>query len=69
MILKNHGQAVVEYLVIFAFLAMISIAMARFLGGFLGNTATSLAFQLSNHLSSGVCPQMCFFDGFENGQN
>lgn len=67
MELKDSGQAVVEYLVVFAFLAMISIGVARFVGGFMGNTAGSLAYQLTNHLSSGVCEEHCYYDGYSNG--
>lgn len=61
------GQAVVEYLIVFAFLALISIGLTRFLGGFMGNTAGSLGYQLSNHLSAGACEELCFFQGFNNG--
>ena len=64
---QDTGQAVVEYIIVFAFLALISLAMARFIGGFMGNVASSLGYQLSIHLSAGVCPRDCFFEGFQNG--
>jgi len=67
MLNNQHGQAVVEYIIVFAFLALISLAMARFIGSFMGNIASSLGYQLSIHLSAGVCPQDCYFEGFGNG--
>jgi len=64
--INQRGQAVLEYMVVFAFLALISIAMTKALGGFMGNTAGSMGYQLSNHLSAGVCPNNCFDNSFIN---
>ena len=64
---RDRGQAVVEYLLIFGFMALLALNMAKALGGFMGESVGSLAYTLSQNLSVGVCKRFCFYDGFKNG--
>lgn len=61
--LKNtraSGQALIEYLFIFAFLSFLSIGIVRYFGTTVSNSIDSLAFVLTQELSTGVCPERCF---------
>lgn len=65
---KNQaGQAVVEYLFIFAFMSLIAINFVKGLSQYVSDTQGSLAYYLSQHLSVGVCRKECFIDAFGNG--
>lgn len=63
----NRGQALVEYLVIFSFMAMLAIKLAMGLQGFVKTTMGGLSKALTLQLSSGVCQQRCFFKTYNNG--
>lgn len=63
---KQAGQAVIEYLIIFAFLSLITLTMARSIGGFLGDSFGAIGFALTQKLSTGVCASLCFDNSFEN---
>ncbi|MCP4913915.1 MAG: hypothetical protein GY909_12455 [Oligoflexia bacterium] len=63
---KNSGQAVIEYLLIFGFMALIAVNLIRGLGGALGNSVGSLAYALTQELATGVCPRNCFYHGYKN---
>lgn len=63
---KTSGQATVEYILIFAFMSLISIGMVRAIGTGLSESVKSLAWVLSQELSTGVCPNRCFFSGYKN---
>ena len=65
----TRGQAVVEYLVVFAFMAMIAIQMAKGLQGFMKNSMGGLNRALTKQLSSGVCTSDCFAPGYHNDIN
>ena len=65
---KNYssGQAVVEYLLIFGFMALIAVNIMRGLGGALGTSVGTLTYALTQALAPGVCPRNCFFHGYKN---
>ncbi|MAW07093.1 MAG: hypothetical protein CME61_02300 [Halobacteriovoraceae bacterium] len=63
---KKTGQALVEYMLIFALFALIAIGMVNSFNNLMGNFTTSFAVILSQHLSVGVCKDHCFFDGYGN---
>ena len=62
----DRGQATVEYLLIFAFVALIAVALLKAIGLAVGNGMGLLGTGLSRHLSVGVCPSSCYYDGFVN---
>lgn len=66
---ENKGQALVEYIVVFSFLALISIKMVQGISGYLTDTTGNLAYYLSQQLSVGVCEEHCFFSKFKNEVN
>lgn len=68
-IFQPIGQAVVEYLIVFTFMALIAINVMAGIGVTVGETMGSLAFHLSQELSVGVCPSLCFYDNYENQQS
>jgi sorbitol-specific phosphotransferase system component IIBC len=63
---NNLGQAVVEYMIVFAFITLIGINLIRGLGGFMGNSMGSLAYHLSQQLTIGVCASNCFGNPYKN---
>ncbi len=67
MLRSSAGQATVEYILIFAFMAMIGLGMVRGIGTALSTSVKSLAFVLTQELSTGVCPKRCFFGSYKNG--
>ncbi len=64
--LNESGQAVIEYLIIFSFMALIGLNMMKSLGSFMSGTAAGLGYALTQQLASGVCRKDCFYDGFKN---
>lgn len=66
MIRSSAGQATVEYILIFAFMAMIAIGMVKGIGTALSTSIKSLSFTLSQELSSGVCSKRCMYSGYQN---
>lgn len=60
------GQAVVEYMMVFAVMATIAVIMVKTLGGFMGNTTGSLGFALTQQLTVGVCPDACYYGKYVN---
>ena len=62
----DRGQATVEYLLVFAFVALIAVALLRSIGLAVGNGMGLLGTSLSRHLSVGVCQQDCYYNGFIN---
>jgi len=60
------GQATIEYILIFAFMALVSLAIVRAMGGGLSTSVRTLAFALSQELSTGICKTECFYTGYVN---
>jgi len=69
MIRSSAGQATVEYILIFAFMAMIGIGMVKGIGTALSTSIKSLSFVLSQELSTGVCKKRCIYSGYKNEVN
>ena len=61
-----RGQATVEYILIFALVALIAVALIKAVGLAVGNGMGLLGTSLSEHLSVGVCKEWCYYDGFVN---
>lgn len=60
------GQAMVEYLVVFGFLALLAVNLVSGLGEFFKNTVGSLGMILTHQLNVGHCEDLCFFFGYGN---
>ena len=63
---RSNGQAVIEYLMIFSFMALFGVKLLQGLGTTLDETISSLAFTLTQQLSIGVCDSTCFYTGYAN---
>ena len=63
----DRGQATIEYLLIFAMVALIAVALVKAVGLAVGNGMGLMGTSLSRHLSVGVCEEHCYYDGFVNG--
>ena len=68
MSLKSRtGQATVEYLLLIAFLMILSIKMIGGFTEFMTGSIGNLGHVLTYNLSVGVCNEECFFAGYKNG--
>ena len=63
---NNKAQALVEYLIIFAFMGLIGGSLAKNLAVTVDSATGSLATVLTNELTVGVCPLNCYYDGYKN---
>ena len=63
----NRGQALVEYILVVAFLLTITLQLVRGFTGFMTNTLGNLGHVLSYNLSVGVCESECFYSSYKNG--
>lgn len=61
-----RGQALIEYILIFSFLALISVGFVKSLNGLMNRSIGSLTYEVSEQLTVGVCERYCFFNGFTN---
>jgi hypothetical protein len=64
--LNESGQAVIEYLIVFSFMALIGLNLMKSLGTFMSGTASGLGYALTQQLATGVCKEYCFFTGYKN---
>lgn len=62
----STGQALIEYLFIFAFMTFITINMVRGLGKTMFQSVGYLGFELTEQFSVGVCKTNCFYTRFKN---
>ena len=60
------GQATIEYVIVFAFMTLISVGVVRTMGVGLSTSVKTLAYSLSQELSSGICRTECFYTGYKN---
>jgi hypothetical protein len=60
------GQALVEYLLLFSMLALISVSIVKSMHEYIGETVEALNYTLQEQLTVGVCDRECFFYGFRN---
>lgn len=67
MKLLNHsGQATVEYILLFAFMALIALSMVKAIGTGVSSSVGTLAFALTQELSTGICKSQCFYANYGN---
>lgn len=65
---NQNGQALIEYLLIFAFVTFIAIGMVRGLGKTLTTSVGYIGYELTEQLTVGVCAKFCYFNGYNNQQ-
>lgn len=63
---KQSGQALVEYLLLFGFMALMAIGLMKALGKVLGDGFQGMAYALSTELSTGICERSCFSPKYDN---
>lgn len=64
---KRRGQATIEYLLIFGFVALLGGRFISGFGDFMGKSFGNISHVLSINLTTGVCKDHCFYTNFENG--
>lgn len=64
--MRAHGQALIEYLLIFGFMTFITISMVKGLGKTLFKSVGYLGYEMTEQFTIGVCTQHCFYSGFVN---
>lgn len=64
--LCSKGQATVEYILLFSFLAFILVNFVAGFGKIVGTSVGSLGYALTQQLTIGVCAEWCYFNGYEN---
>ncbi len=62
----ESGQALVEYLLIFSFVTFLAIGMVKGMGKTMTESVGYIGYELTEILSTGVCPRLCYFNGFIN---
>jgi hypothetical protein len=62
----KSGQALIEYLFIFAFMTFVTINMVKGLRATLIESVGFLGFELTEQFTVGVCKRNCFYSGFKN---
>lgn len=63
---NNLGQATVEYILLFGFMAMVGIGITKGIGTGVSTSVRSLAYALTQELSTGVCSDTCVYSGYKN---
>jgi hypothetical protein len=63
---SSLGQAVVEYLVVFGFISIFAMLLMKNFSGYMSTTFGNMAFVLQQHLSVGVCKDICWQEGYGN---
>lgn len=64
--LYSKGQATVEYILLFSFMAFILVNFVNSLGQMVGSSMGSLGYALTQQLKVGVCPNNCFYNAYRN---
>ena len=68
MLFKNRlGQATIEYILLFGFMAFLSVSMVKALSFSMENSIGGLAGAMTNYLTTGTCKSLCFYEGYTNG--
>jgi len=60
------GQALIEYLILFAFMSLIAINMVKGMGGMMTSSVKSIGYQLTQQLTIGVCESECWYSDYAN---
>ena len=66
---SKRGQAMLEYLIVFAFVILITLGFVRKIELFFSNQMGNFSDVLSSHLSTGVCDSTCLYSGYSNGSD
>lgn len=66
VIFKHFGQATVEYIFVLAFVVFLAFNVTNKFSDFFKNSMGTVGHALSTNLIVGVCPNECFFEGYEN---
>jgi len=64
--LKSCGQATVEYIFILAFAVMLGFQFTNRFTEFFRDSLGSVGHVLSTHLTTGMCKQDCWYEGYKN---
>ena len=67
MKISNKGQAIVEYVLLVAFLLILTSKLVAGFTDFMRGSVGTLGHTMSLNLSTGVCPNDCYFKSYENG--
>ncbi|MDD0854559.1 hypothetical protein HBN50_15715 [Halobacteriovorax sp. GB3] len=63
---KQSGQALIEYLLLFSFMALLAVGMVKGIGSYLGSSVGSMAYHLTQQLTIGACEGQCLHKAFGN---
>lgn len=64
---SRRGQATIEFLFVLILTVALSVKMVKGITNVMADSIGSLGSVLSQHLSTGVCPNECLFRGYGNG--
>ena len=64
--MRDQGQALIEYLLIFSFMTFITISMVKGLGKTLFSSVGYMGYEITEQFTIGVCKSECFFTGYSN---
>lgn len=62
----DSGQALIEYLLIFCFMAFIATTMVKGLSRTMLASVGAIGYELTEQLTVGVCKELCYFSGYKN---
>ena len=63
----SKGQALIEYLLVFGMISLVSMGLVKAISGFMSNSTGSLSYALTQQLTTGSCERFCFFGYYGNG--
>jgi hypothetical protein len=63
----NKGQALIEYILLFGMISLVSMGLVRAISGFMSTSTGSLSYALTQQLTTGSCEKFCFFGYYGNG--
>ena len=63
----KSGQALLEYLLVFSMMALISVGLVRAVTRAMNSSMYALTVALTDKLSTGVCPVHCYYNKYKNG--
>lgn len=66
---QNHnqqGQALVEYLLIFSFVTLLSINLVKGMSKTMLSSVGYIGYELTEQFTVGVCKKLCFYSGYLN---
>lgn len=67
-ILNQDGQTTIEYILLLSLVAFVAIFVWGRFSDFMTNSFGDFNEKLSSSLSTGVCAQKCFFQGYANAK-